>query len=209
VSPAPFAALTTCVLNAILNDASGSVTLNTGDTAFNLNLSSRVYISGNTASPCPKCLSNVCDTTWKTGTATTSPDSGNACTPVGIQQTSIDCRPSLPGFQAPLPVNIVPLTTGHSIASAASGLFCPFQNNAGAFGQATARAIQQQGIAAGDLTDGLPHASVLGYNFCIPATGNAAVDGVADLPGPGSLGLAGDLQYVASPSGAFLASAAQ
>ena len=50
----------------------------------------------------------------------------------------------------------------------------------------------------------LPHNAVLGYSFCIPSTGNAAVDGVADLPGPGSLGLNGESQYLASPSGAFL-----
>jgi hypothetical protein len=43
VSPPPFGSLTTCVLNANQTDASGGVTLNTGDTAFNLNLSSRVY----------------------------------------------------------------------------------------------------------------------------------------------------------------------
>jgi hypothetical protein len=41
-------------------------------------------------------------------------------------------------------------------------------------------------------------------NFCIPKTGGAAVDNVADLPGPGSLGLPGNTQFFASPSGAFL-----
>jgi len=30
--------------------------------------------------------------------------------------------------------------------------------------------------------------------FCIPSTGNAAVDGVADLPGPGAIGLNGVVQ---------------
>ncbi len=204
VSPAPFGSLTTCVLNAIQTDASGTVTLNTGDASVNLNLSSRVYITGNTASPCPKCLSNVCDTTWKTNTLTTSPDSGKACTPTGSQLTTTDCRPSLPGFQAPLPINIMPLTTGHTIVTSSTGLFCPSQTNAGAFGQASTRAIQQTGSPGGDLTDGNPHSSVLGYSFCIPATGSAAVDGVADLPGPGSLGLKGNSQFIASPSGAFL-----
>ena len=43
----------------------------------------------------------------------------------------------------------------------------------------------------GDLTDGLPHASILVSKFCIPATGNGALDGIANLPGPGSLSLPG------------------
>src|SRR5207253_10158877 len=92
------------------------------------------------------------------------PDSGQACTPTGSQPTTIDCRPNLGGFQAPLPINITPLTTGPSMISAANGLFCPGQNNAGAFGKSAAEAIKQQGVPAGDLTDGMPHAGVLGYN---------------------------------------------
>ena len=198
LSPPPNGALTTCVLNAIQTDASGSVILSSGDAAVNLDLGSRVYITGNTASPCPKCIS---------GTCSYGADAGGSCTPVGSKMTTLDCRPNLSGFQASLPINITPLTTGHSILSAADGNFCPSQANAGAFGKPAARAIQQQGTAAGDLTDGLPHPSVLGYNFCIPATGAFAVDLVADLPGPGSLGLAGNSQY-ASPSGAFLGTAA-
>ena len=50
----------------------------------------------------------------------------------------------------------------------------------------------------------MPHASVLVSNFCIPPTGFSALDSVADLPGPGSLSLPGNAQFVASPSGAFL-----
>ena len=49
-------------------------------------------------------------------------------------------------------------------------------------------------MPAGNLSDGLPHNSNLASVFCIPATGNAAVDGVADLPGPGAIGLNGNAQ---------------
>jgi hypothetical protein len=44
---------------------------------------------------------------------------------------------------------------------------------------------------------------VLVSNFCIPATGSLSLDGLADLPGPGSISLPGDAQFF-SPSGAFL-----
>src|SRR5262245_2456353 len=193
VSPAPFAALTTCVLNAVQTTASGTATTATGASSISLPLSSRVYISGNTASPCPKCLSGSCDPTWKTNTATTSPDTGAACTAVGTKMTSNACRPSLPGFQAPLPVSLNPLTTGTVSMTSATGMFCP-QNNAGAFGQATAQCITETGQAAGNLGDRLPHNAHLVSVFCIPATGNAAVDGVADLPGPGAFSLNGNSQ---------------
>ncbi len=78
--------------------------------------------------------------------------------------------------------------------TAASGLFCPGQNDAGAFGQPTTQCITETGAPAGKLGDGNPHTAVLGSVFCIPATGNAAVDGVADLPGPGAIGLNGMAQ---------------
>jgi hypothetical protein len=194
LSPPPFAALTTCVINAVQTDASGTFNGATGDSTVSLPLSSRVYISGNTASPCPKCLSGSCDPTWKTNTGTTSPDTGTACTATGIQMTSVDCRPALGGFQAPLPVDLTPLTSGTASKTAADGLFCNPQTDAGAFGQAGAQCIQETGMPAGDLSDGQPHNSNLASIFCIPATGNAAVDGVADLPGPGAIGLNGNAQ---------------
>jgi hypothetical protein len=63
----------------------------------------------------------------------------------------------------------------------------------------------ESGSPSGDLTDGQPHPSVLVSNFCIPATGFGPLDALGDLPGPGSLSLPGNAQFVASPSGAFLA----
>jgi hypothetical protein len=194
LSPAPFASLTTCVMNVVQTDAGGTFDATTGDSSVSLPLSSRVYITGNTASPCPKCVSGACDPTWKTNTNTTSPDTGKSCTPVGAQLTTTECRPSLPGFQAPLPVDLTPLTSGTATMTAANGLFCPNQVDAGAFGQAGTQCVAETGAPAGNLGDGQPHPAVLGSVFCIPATGNAAVDGVADLPGPGAIGLNGIAQ---------------
>ncbi len=194
LSPAPFGSLTTCVLNIVQSDAAGTFDAATGNSSVNLPLSSRVYISGNTTSPCPKCLSGTCDSTWKTNTNTVSPDAGAACTAVGSKMTTNQCRPNLAGFQAPLPVSLNPLTTGTTSKTSATGMFCTPQTTAGAFGQATTQCISETGMAAGSLADGNPHNSHLVSVFCIPGTGNAAVDGVADLPGPGAFSLNGNAQ---------------
>jgi len=108
--------------------------------------------------------------------------------------TSNDCLPSLGGFQAPLGVDLTPLTSGTAAKTDAAGMFCPSQLTAGAFGQGTTQRISETGKPAGNLTDMMPHNSVLGSVFCIPATGNPAVDGVADLPGPGAIALNGAAQ---------------
>jgi hypothetical protein len=131
----------------------------------------------------------VCDPTWRTNTRTTSPDTGDACSPTGSLLTTIECRPALRGFQAPLPVDLTPLTTGTATMTSASGLFCPSQLNDGAFGESGARCVKETGMPATGLGDGQPHDVKLASVFCVPATGNPAVDGVADLPGPGAIGL--------------------
>ena len=38
--------------------------------------------------------------------------------------------------------------------------------------------------------------SILAAVFCIPETGNVAIDGVASLPGPGAIGLNGMAQLL-------------
>ncbi len=145
-------------------------------------------------------------------------DNGKACTTDGVVvTTSLQCRPPFSGYQANLPVNLTPLTTGTASASGRAcvadsgcgsvvgscvggvcnnGLFCAGQTvpNAGAFGQPATRCIKETGTAAGDVSDGQPHRSVIGAVFCIPKTGNVAVDGVAALPGPGAIGLNGVVQ---------------
>jgi len=107
--------------------------------------------------------------------------------------------PGAGSFVATLPVNLTPLSTGTATQTAADGIFCPGQINAGAFGQTTTEGIQQTGSPAGDGSDGLPHPSTLVSIFCIPATGNLSVDGIADLPGPGSISLPGEAQFTVVP----------
>jgi hypothetical protein len=186
---------TTCVVNTFAADGSGTVDLATGTSNISIDLLSRVYLSLGQPTPCPHCDGGFCN--W-------GDRAGLECTTDNSQLTTLDCPPSAGVFVGAIPVNLTPLTTGSTTVTAADGIFCPDQVNAGAFGEETAQAITQTGSPGGDLSDGQPHASVLVSNFCIPKTGSPAVDGVADLPGPGSLSLAGNAQYFSSPSGAFL-----
>jgi len=175
----------------------------TGASSVSINLASRVYLTLGRPSVCPQCIDGACN--W-------GDNAGGACTTTNAGMTSVDCIPTAGVFVATLPVNLTPLTTGTTTVTAADGNFCPGQSAAGnpfgfsgAFGQATVEAITQTGSPAGDLSDGQPHASTLVANFCIPATHSAALDGIADLPGPGSTSLPGNAQFFSSPSGAFIA----
>ncbi len=201
VSPAPFGPLTICVLDTVQPGAGGTFDAGTGDVSLSLPLSSRVYVTGNTASPCPKCISGTCDPTWKTNAGNPSPDQGAVCMSTGSQLTTLDCRPPLGRFQATLPVDLGALTTGTATLTASDGNFCPNQLNAGAFGQGAIRCIAAGGAPAGNLGDGSPHAVALGAVFCMPATGTPALDAVTDLPGPAALSLNGIVQL--NTSGTF------
>jgi hypothetical protein len=180
------AGLSTCVVNVIQTDAGGMADLTAGTSSVSIPLSSRVYLTGNSSQPCPRCVS---------GTCTYGENAGGACSAGNnTLLTSVDCPPPRGGFLAPLAVTLSPLTTGTASMTNASGSFCPSQPNPGAFGQATAQCIQEAGVPAGDLTDGLPHPSNLASVFCIPQVGNPAIDLAADLPGPGAFSITGNAQ---------------
>ncbi len=179
--------VSSCVVNTFAADASGTVDTSTGASSVSIPLASRVYLTLGLPTACPQCVS---------GTCTYGANAGQPCTTTNSGLTTLDCLPSPGTFVATLPVSLNPLTTGSVTSTAADGLFCPGQNHAGAFGQPTAQAFSQTGSPAGDLTDGNPHSSTLVSNFCIPATGSPALDSLADLPGPGSLSLVGDAQFV-------------
>ena len=70
------------------------------------------------------------------------------------------------------------------------------QRDAGAFGPAGGgvKTITETGAPAGDLTNGLGHASTLVSRFCIPPTFNPTVDSAGDLPAPGAVALPGTAQ---------------
>jgi len=115
--------------------------------------------------------------------------------------TTIDCPPTPAQFVATLTVTLSPLTTSQATLTAHLGstgtLFCPSQANAGAFGKSTARGIKNTGaVSSAALVDGNPHNVHLASAFCIPATGNLAIDGAADTPGPGAASLNGNAQML-------------
>jgi hypothetical protein len=182
--PIPNGSLSTCVINVIQTDASGIGDLATGVSAVNIPLSSRVFITSNSASPCPKCVSGTC--TYGPGTTCTV---GN-----NTLGTSQDCPPNPANFLAPLAVSLNPLTTGVAQKTGVAGAFCTPQRTNGAFGKTAAQCIKETGSPGGDLTDGQPHPSKLASAFCIPATGNVAIDPAADLPGPGAFSITGNAQ---------------
>ncbi|HLK11596.1 MAG TPA: hypothetical protein VKW76_09460 [Candidatus Binatia bacterium] len=137
-----------------------------------------------------------CDNTCDQGA-----NEGQSCTAVGSEGTTHDCPPNPANPSAPsdayvgaIPVSLSGVTTGTSTATAdASGNFCTPQGVKGAFGNVYAKFISESGMPAGPFTDYTPHSTVLGSTFCVPASGNAAIDGAAGLPGPGATSLPGNI----------------
>jgi hypothetical protein len=154
-------------------------------------LSSRVYITGNSASPCPKCVGSPAACTYGRNV-------GGACSAgANTLQTSQDCLPIASQFTAPLAVTLNPLSTDSPTLTGTGGIFCgATQRTAGAFGKAAAQCIQEAGAPGGNLLDHNAHASELAAVFCIPQTNNPAIDPAADLPGPGAFSITGNAQLV-------------
>jgi cysteine-rich repeat protein len=188
--------LSTCVINTFGENSSGSVIDTTGETRLSIPLRAHTFLKGtNDTFPCPRCMNGTCDAGARVGQSC----SGG----VGSQLTTIECPPAadngsyLPEFI----VSLTPLTTGVTMKTASDGNFCPSQQTFSAFGTQFFRSpplkiveIQQTGVPAGDLTSGSAAGVTLGSVFCIPQTGDALIDGAADLPGPGAVSLPGTLQ---------------
>lgn len=123
---------------------------------------------------------------------------GLACSVVAgnTESTSLDCPPTDGTFYLALggTAGGVHLSNHPRSMSAADGLFCQGQVNAGAFGNEDVRRIDMPGIAAGSLMDHAPQPTTLLDLLCDGSTGNPTVDEVADFPGPQGQSLAGILQ---------------
>ncbi|HUL98817.1 MAG TPA: hypothetical protein VLU24_05250 [Mycobacterium sp.] len=274
--PVPAGATSTCILNVVRADASGTVDQSAGTSNITIPLASYVYLTGNTDKFCRNgapgtngkglCSVNIdcgsglpagtcanetaCPTCENAVTGTnhciSGKNHGAACTPVGSKKTTMDCLPKDIEFLGPLGVDLAPLQTGTSTLTAAVGnrnaqctsaghgqggvpmpccsgagtgscngfFFCPVatadtctytnpfgstcQQTAGCFGIPGCARIEETGQASAPLTDNLTHNVTIAATFCIPATGNALVDGGAgaDLPGPGAVSIRGTLQTV-------------
>jgi hypothetical protein len=177
-----FDPLPSCVVSAFEADLCGRVDLLPPQATFATALSSRVYISDDSESPCPRCEGGVCNRGERAGLS---------CTPVGSAQTSVDCPPQLDFFVAGISVVIPELTTGTSTLSASDGLFCPGQTQPGAFGLAAARTVSETGTAPGQSSNALQ--MNLAATFCVEKTGTL-IDSLARLPGVGALTAAGEIE---------------
>jgi hypothetical protein len=77
------------------------------------------------------------------------------------------------------------------------GIFCqgpPVQPQGGAFGRVDVRSIVEFGSPAAGGLDVTAKDATLGSVFCIPPTNNGLIDGAANLPGPGAIGLGGTVR---------------
>jgi hypothetical protein len=171
-----------------------------------------------TETPCPTCEDFGTPGTFH---CISGKNHGAACTPVGSKLTSLDCLPKPLEFLGPLGVDLAPLGTGPVALTAQQNparnngfFFCPVngagsctytttagstcQRTAGCFGRTNCARIEESGSAAGSLVDNATHPVTISAVFCIPATGNALVDGGAgaDLPGPGAVSITGTFQLL-------------
>ena len=168
-------------MNAFLTDMCGSVQLLPPSATLAAALESRIYITGNADSPCPRCEAGVCNSGER---------AGQACTPIGSGGTSGDCPPQLSTFLASLRVVLPGLSTGPSALSSADGLFCPGQTVPGAFGIGEVRGVSEAGVPPGGSLNALE--MTLAGTFCVPSAG-PLLDFVAKLPGPGALSAKGSI----------------
>ena len=179
--PVSVGPLSSCIVNAIVKDVTGSANLLTRKTSLDAVLSARVYLTSDDVSPCPHCVSGAC---------TAGERAGLACSGgVGSSNTTIECPPDPAAYQGRLAVSLTPVTTGTTQLANASGAFCPGQRTPGAFG-GPARRIRETGSP---LLSEIPNvfATTLAGTFCVPATGNFLIDALANLPGPGAVSIPG------------------
>jgi hypothetical protein len=112
-SPLPLSAggVSVCITNQIIGPVSGSVDIEAGTTALNVQLVSRVHTTAVTAAPCPVCNAGIC--------AGGSHD-GETCTVNGTSlvfgDVSFDCPPSVLQNVGNLPITL-PYTTGTQTAT--------------------------------------------------------------------------------------------
>jgi hypothetical protein len=214
--PISNAGASTCVRNTFSTPATGTLDMSTGSFVGAFPLSSAVYLTANATLPCPLCVggtpgvagSGTCQTAgqWTSGGGP-SPDAGNACTPVNADGNTHDCGPPAAVALTPFAVNLDPITTGAATFSDASGLFCPSQATAGAFGCSGSGSpngicpggnvapvpdfVEEVGTEAGALTVNQGASGTLASVFCIPDPGNFVIASAANLPGPGATSLPG------------------
>jgi hypothetical protein len=183
--------ISTCVVNKWASPATGTLNLTTGAASLGIPLASDVYLTG--LALCPKCSATGSPGTPGVGTCMGGARNGLACTSTNPTGLTRDCIPTNATKIGTISVNLSPAETNTRTSTNATGQFCPGQTvtAAGCFGSTACRTINENGVAAGALAIGTPKTATLASTFCIPGTGNGAVDGSANLPGPGAVSLPG------------------
>jgi len=184
--PVPLGNLSSCVVNAFQTDLCGQIDLASQTSTFATALSSRVYLTFDENSPCPRCEGGVCNGGDRAGLT---------CTPLGSEQTSIDCPPTASTFIGVLSVVIPNLSSGVTNLTSSDGLFCEGQSAPGAFGLQNARSVTESGSAPS--LSGLSLQTNLGGVFCIAPSGAEILDVIAGLPTVGALAVSGDVDLTA------------
>src|SRR5262245_9696923 len=181
--PVPLGALSACVVNTFQTDLCGQIDLATQTSTFATVLASRVYLTFDADSPCPRCEGGQCNS---------GDNAGLPCAPLGSAQTSIDCPPSAGTFVGVLSVVIPNLTSAVANLAASDGMFCDGQSSPGAFGLMNAHSVTESGTAP-SLVGLTTLQTNLGGTFCIAPSGAEVLDVIAGLPTVGALGVSGNI----------------
>jgi hypothetical protein len=172
----------TCIVNAIAQDVTGSADLTSGGSTANAALRAQIYLTGDATSPCPQCVSGVC---------TAGARQGLACSGgIGSKNTSVECPPDPLKFVGTLTPTLA-LSTGTSSLTDPAGNLCADQFDPGAFGRLSPRTVSETGSPL--LSGGISNlfATTLAGVFCVPASGSSLVNTLADLPGPAAVSVPG------------------
>ena len=191
--------ISTCVVNKWATPASGTLNLTTGAASLSIPLAADTYLTG--VALCPKCSATGSPGSPGVGTCMGGLRNGLACTSTNPTGLTRDCVPTNATKIGTISVNLSPAETNTRTSTNATGQFCPSQTvtAAGCFGSTACRTINENGVPAGVLTIGTPKTVTLASTFCIPGTGNGAVDGSANLPGPGAVSLPGTFTARCAP----------
>lgn len=180
--PVPNSIFSACAVSVFLTDMCGAADLATNETQAATVLSSRLYLTGDAKSPCPRCIDGACSA---------GKNVGRSCTPVGSFLTSVDCPPDDSKFLSTMTVVLSNLNTGTStLVADDNGMFCPNQTIPGALGIDSVRKVVEMGAPIGSSSSNLQSQTLAG-TFCLSATGNSLVDALGDFPTAGALSAPG------------------
>jgi hypothetical protein len=196
--------LSTCVLNTYSKPSNGKLDLSTGVATLNVALNSATYLTGpgfvGGGELCPTCSASGSPGSPGSGTCNSGDRMGQPCTSTNSSGLTRDCPPAMGDQIGIIPVDLSPLSTGTVVKTKDDGLLCSpdlpqTSFEVGCFGSKDCRLITETGAPAGAVTEGVPSDVTLASVFCIPATGNGAIDGSANLPGPGAVSLPGTFLF--------------